>query len=660
MGTTRRASRQARENRVPSAAAVVAPPSTDVHGVVEAWRNFIFQIAVIVLATLWIYSPAYHGDWLWDDDTAITQNPVAQGPWNFYKHWIWPDGADYWPLTGTGFWIQWHLFGMNQTGYHVVNIICHLLGGLAVWRLLHVMRLPGAWLGGLLFAIHPVGVESVAWVSEFKNTLSLPLLMLAAAAYVRCDEADTGSPQAARFYGAAVGLYLLAMFAKTSMVMFPFVILVYAWWKHGRIGFRDLAASVPFFLISLVLGLMTIKFQHEKAIGAETILVGHWWTVSGLAQRFALAGMSILHYLGKTVWPFDLLTIYPRWDVEPPKVWQFLPWPLIGGAVWWLWGRRGTAEQPTWQRHMLFVFAFFVLMLFPILGFVTISYMRITWVADHFLYLPMVGFIGFGAAAIATAYGKLSIPERPVALAAGAILLAVLGFASFRYAHVWAGEETLWPHTIAGHPIPCTYPRCGCWQAHNRLGAKKFAKGDLEAAHFHFQNSTRLRPDLGETHNNLGTTHSARSQMAAQQGNQEASKREMELAIEQFSAAFRATPQHPGIQYNLATALATVGRFADAAEHYRQLLQRMPQNAPLWNNYGFALFRQGLNDKAAEALRRALAIDPNFKDAKESLAIVMGEKPAPEAPPQAAPPGGQLQLNVPQSPTLGPAPLLQR
>ena len=183
---------------MPSAAAVVTPSSTDGHGAVEAWRDFIFEIAIIVLATLWIYSPAYHGDWLWDDDQSITQNAVAQGPWNFYKHWIWPDGADYWPLTGTGFWIQWHLFGMNQTGYHVVNIVFHILGALAFWRLLHVMRLPGAWLGGLLFAIHPVGVESVAWVSEFKNTLSLPLLMLAAAAYVRCDEADKESPQAAR------------------------------------------------------------------------------------------------------------------------------------------------------------------------------------------------------------------------------------------------------------------------------------------------------------------------------------------------------------------------------------------------------------------------------------------------------------------------------
>jgi tetratricopeptide (TPR) repeat protein len=241
-----------------------------------------------------------------------------------------------------------------------------------------------------------------------------------------------------------------------------------------------------------------------------------------------------------------------------------------------------------------------------------------------------------------------------MALAVGALMLGVLGLSSFRYAHAWAGEEALWPHTIKGHPAPCTYRQCGCWQAHNRLGAKKFARGDVESAHFHFQNSTRLRPDLGETHNNLGTTHSARAQMAAQQGNQEAAKREMDLAIEQFREACRVTPHVPAIQVNYANSLAASGRFVEAAEQYKQLLDKMPENPAMWNNYGVALFKQGDTEQAIVAFRKALDIDPNLKDAKESLAVATGEKPMPQAPP---PPGGQLQLNLPQSPTLGPVPL---
>ena len=768
MGTIRRVTRPQRGPDRRPAVDVGTPETTPAGDSAARWRDFLFQFAVIVLACLWIYAPVCNdnwrwdprfnqfvhrtspkqgdvpivrdqgGDWLWDDDQLLTQNLTVQhrvtpdprvpaDTWaTLVKLWTSPEGADYFPLSYTALWMQWPFFGMNSFGYHVTTILLHIAGALLFWRLLHVMQVPGAWLGGLLFAIHPVCVETVGWVSEIKNTLSQPLFMLACTAFVQFDEERDGS-RAAKFYVLAVVLFLFTMFAKTAVVMFPFLILAYGWWKHGFVVDRrgvttlllagaSLALTVvpemvwlkalrdgvstwtiwttcgvialvgplasvalaifamapqravggsseaggrktleqytlyalPFFWISAVLGLATCYFQWSRAIGQEAIPVG------GVASRIATAGMAILFYLWKTIWPFNLLTIYPKWQVDPPQVWQFLPWPMLIAAGWWLWGNRGTAEKPTWQRHVLFVAAFFLLMLLPILGFITISYMRITWVADHFLYTPMIAVLGLLAAAIATWYSRAQESERPAALAVGAILLAVLGYSSFRYAHAWVDEEALWPHTIAGHPNPC-HQGCGCWQAHNRLGAKKFAKGDLEAAHYHFQNSTRLRPDLGETHNNLGTTHSARSQMAAQQGNQEAAKREMDLAIEQFREACRVTPHVPATQVNYANSLAAAGRFADAADQYKALLEKIPKEAALWNNYGVALFKQGDNERAIAAFRQALALNPNLKDAQESLAVATGEKAGPTPPP-----GGQLQLQAPLSPTLGPAPLAPR
>ena len=768
MGTIKRVTRPQRgpDVRPPADTGTASPPPAG--DAAARWRDFLLQFAVIVLACLWIYAPVCDdtwrwdprfnqfvhrtspkqgdvpimrdggGDWLWDDDQLLTQNLTVQhrvspdprvpaDSWaTFVKLWTSPEGADYFPLSYTALWMQWPFFEMNSFGYQVTTILLHIAGALAFWRLLHVMKLPGAWLGGLLFAIHPVCVESVAWVSEIKNTLSQPLFMLACAAFVQFDD-QRDEARAINSYVLAVVLFLFTMFAKTAVVMFPVLILAYGWWKHGfavdRRGvtvlllagaslaltvvpemvwlknLRDgvstwglwmtcgtiallgplasgaLAATVisargagdagagggrktleqytlyalPFFWISAVLGLATCYFQWSRAIGQEAIPVG------GVASRIATAGMAILFYLWKAIWPFNLMTIYPKWQVDPPQVWQFLPWPILIATGWWLWKNRGTAEQPTWQRHALFVLAYFLLMLLPVLGFITISYMRITWVADHFLYTPMVGVIGLLAAAIAAWYAKAQASERPVALALGAVILAVLGYSSFRYAHAWIDEESLWPHTIAGHPNPC-HQGCGCWQAHNRLGAKKFAKGDLEAAHYHFQNSTRLRPDLGETHNNLGTTHSARSQIAAQQGNQEVAKREMNLAIEQFGEAHRVTPYVPMIQINYANSLAAVGRFGEAADQFKQLLAKMPKEAGLWNNYGVSLFKNGDTEKAIAAFREALAINPNFKDAKESLAVATGEKPAPPPPPPPVP-GGQLQLQPPSSPTLGPAPL---
>jgi Flp pilus assembly protein TadD len=441
-------------------------------------------------------------------------------------------------------------------------------------------------------------------------------------------------------------MFLLAMFAKTSVVMMPVAILLYVWWKRGTVTIVDAVRTAPFFLISFILGVITIYYQHGRAIGQETILVG------GLDSRLASSGMSVLFYLKLIFWPLTLLPIYTKWEVDPPKIWQFLPWPIIAGIGWWFWQNRAT-----WGRHAIFGFGFFLLMVAPVLGFVTISYMRITWAADHFIYLPMIGIVGLVAAGVATWYERTVENERPLLVAGTAVVLAALTFLAFRYAGAWVNEDALWTHTLKHN--------FDAWQAHNRLGAKKFARGDVEGAHFHFQNSTRLRPDLGETHNNLGTTLSARAQMFAQRGDPATARREMDAAIEQFAEACRVTPHVPAIHVNLANALAASGRFGEAAAKYKELIDKEPNNPALINNYGVALYKQGKKDEAIVQFRRALELAPNLKDAKESLAVALGEKadpsagqpaqapPGPAAPPQSALP--PLEMKLPQSPTLGPA-----
>ena len=644
-----------------SAAAEVAPPA-------DHWRDFMMQVAVIVLAGLWIYSPVYHpffpADWLWDDDQLLTANATVQSttPAALAKLWFFPDGADYFPLSYTALWLQWPFFGTWPTGYHLTTVFLHITGALLLWRLFAVMRIPGAWLGGVLFAIHPVCVESVAWVSELKNTVSLPLFLLSAISFVKFDDAAEDDPARWRHYSLALVFFLVSMLAKTSVVALPVVLLLYAWWKRGTVTQRDLVLAAPFFLISIVLGLITIYYQHGRAIGQETIIVG------GPDSRIATAGMCILFYLKLILWPVHLLPIYPKWEVDPPQAWQFLAWPVILGACWLFWRNRDT-----WGRHALFGFGFFLLMVAPVLGFITISYMRITWAADHFIYLPMIGIIALIAAVVATWYERLPAVERPLLMSGTAVVLATLTWMSFTYAGAWVNEDALWTHTL-------TYNE-NAWQAHNRLGAKKFARGHVDdlnpptriqnrGALHHFTRSTALRPDLGETHNNLGTALS--------------SKGRMDEAIEQFREACRVTPHVPAIHVNLANALAAAGRFSDAEAKYLEIIKDIedrhaktvaetgnpnlpidPGIGPLINNYGVTLFRQNRREEAIAAFRRALEINPNLKDARESLAVATGEKPDPKSagasPPAAAPappatPTPQLEMKLPTSPTLGPLP----
>jgi len=595
------ASRSQKDRRTAQAPIASPPPIAGDRGI--HWQQIILKAAVIILATLWVYSPAYHGDWLWDDDQLLTANQAVQSPDGLQKLWFSPDTADYFPLTLTALWVQWRLWGMNQTGYHVVNVLFHALGGLLVWLLLRRMKLPGAWLGGLIFAIHPICAESVGWVSELKNTISLPLFLLSAYFYVRFDDEEKHS-----FYALSLLCFLASMLAKSAVVMLPVVILLYIWWKREEITRRDVIRTIPFFLVSLILGIVTIYFQHGRAIGVETILVG------GFFSRLATAGISILFYLWKSAWPFELLPIYPRWKVDPPTAIQFLPWPIIIGTLAWFWSKRAT-----WGRDALFTAGFFLLNLAPVLGFITMSYMRITWVSDHFVYLPLVGLVGAASTAAARLYETTEDSLRPMMLGAATLILCGLGLMTYRYAGIYQNEDALWNYTLKYNP--------DAWQAHNRLGAKLFQRGDIDGGFYHFTQSTRLRPDLGETHNNLGTALAAKGRL--------------DEAIAQFTEAYHLTPHILATEANLANALVGAGRFQEASDHYANLIKKEPRNASFYSNYGVTLFRCGRNEEAIVNFRKALELNPNLKDAKENLAIALGS--IPQLPPP--PPGGGLLDN---------------
>lgn len=557
-------------------------------------RSVLLRTVVIVLAGFLIYLPTLQGEWLWDDDVMLLANPTVQSGSlsGLLKLWLNPDGIDYFPLTYSALWLQWMFFGVDSTGYHVVNILLHVINGLLLWFLLEKMRIPGAYAAALIFTVHPVCVESVAWVAETKNTLSTCLFLSSCVFWVEQDVLETG-PRRERLYFCSIVFYLLGMFAKTSMVAMPVLTLLYAWWRRGNIKTQDIIRAAPLFLISIVLGLITIQFQHGKAIGEEQLPIG------GIASRIAIAGMAIFFYLRTLVWPVHLLPIYPQWNVDPPQLWQFIPWLIIVCVIWWLWTKR-TAP---WSCHTLFAFGFFFLMIAPVLGFINISYMRISWVADHFLYLPMIGPL---VLVVATVSKWLSTRKPKEQLALNCLAFVFIFFLagnSFFYSTAWAKEEFLWDHTLLYNH--------DAWQAHNRLGVKKLSKNDLEGAEYHFRNASRLRPDLGETKNNLGLT-------LARTGR-------LDEAIEIYKSAIRASPNILTIRKNLADACMELGKYKEACSSYQQILNHTPDDAFILNLHAIALFKLGKTQTAIREFRRVLELDPNFDEAFESLKVALAK-----------------------------------
>jgi len=607
----------------------------------KARLRWTLQAAAIVLAGVWVYAPALRGDWLWDDATEVAHNPVLREPASAIgRIWFAPAGKDYFPLKTTVQWAEWHLWGENRFGYHATNLALHLSSALLFWRLLRELfalaggprGTLGPWLGGLIFAIHPLAVESVAWIAELKNTLSLPPLLLAMIGYVAFDAEAPGPSHPRPHLSLSLAWFLVAMLCKSSVVMFPVVLLFYGWWRRGRLGRADLRASAPFFAVSLGLGLVTLWFQFHRAIGGADLAIGGW------PSRIAGAGLAIFFYLGKFVWPVGLLPIYPLWHLRPPSPGQFLPWIAIAAALAWLWARRDQGESPGWKRTALFGLACFGANLVPVLGFVPMAYLRLSWVADHFAYVPMLGLAGLAAAGAGVAADRAR--NRPglgglvAALIAGGC--ALLLFAGHRHASVFRNEETLWSRALRGNP--------DSWTAHDNLGLALHGPGQTTAAIAQFQEALRLTPDDPRVHFNLGLALGEAGRNAAALDQFEAALRlapddprirfnlgltldgagRSAEAIAQFQEALRLAPDDAGVHFSLGAALGAAGQTAEAIVQYQEAIRLKPEFAEAHNNLGVALRRTGRNAEAIAQFQRALRARPVFAAAEDNLGLALG------------------------------------
>ncbi|HUJ45275.1 MAG TPA: tetratricopeptide repeat protein [Opitutaceae bacterium] len=602
------------------------PPTNETAGLTQVLialcrrQRWLGPALVIVLAGGWVFSPAIRGDWLWDDHVEVLDARDVRDPGGLARIWLAPSGPDYFPLKTTVQWLQWRWWGDHSTlGYHLTSVGLHLLSALLVWRVLRKLGLRLAWLGGLLFAVHPVVVESVAWIAELKNTLSLPLLLLALCAWLDFDERH--QPRA---YLRALLLFLAAMLCKSSVVMFPVVLLLHAWWKRGRIGWRDLRAAAAFFAVSLVLGLVTVWFQHQRSIGAGALPVG------GLASRLAGAGLAAAFYLAKCVLPVGLLPVYPRWAVDPPSALQFLPWAGLAALIGWLWSRRSG-----WGRHALFGFGFFLLNLLPVLGLIKMSYQYISWVADHFVYLPLIGVIGLAAAGVESALDALPAPRRVLARGAIAALCTALAIAGHRYAGVFGSEEVLWTYTVTHNPDALV--------ARNNLAKVLVESGRIEEGIRQYEAALRIDPRNADAQGNLGNVLVQTGRLNEGIAYEEEALRlkpndvgicgnlggallqagRREEAITRYQEAAHLDPRNPRVHTNLGNALAQTGRWPEAIQEYGEAVRLQADSAEAHAGLADALARSGRTAEAIPHYETALRLRPGDADAHYNLAYTL-------------------------------------
>jgi tetratricopeptide (TPR) repeat protein len=593
---------------------------------VSDWK-LILRAAVIVLAAFWVFWPTRHGQWIGDDSFYIASNPLLQDPARLWKAWFQPGSfIEYYPIEQCVQWAQWQLWHNDTFGYHLTNILLHVVSALLVWRLFSKFGLRLAWLGGLLFAVHPMMVDSVALINELKTTLSLPPFLLAMCFYLDYEEHGRR-----RDYGLALGLFVVAMLCKITMAMFPVVILLYAWWKRKRIGWGDLAASAPFFAISLVLGLTTIWAGNWYAqLQGTTPVVGQ---LGGFFPRLALVGQIISFYFSRCFLPVTPLPIYPLWTVDPTAPWQFLPWPIMGGTIYYLWTKR-----ETWGRHALLGLGFFLIMLTPFGGAKWISYMEYTWVLEHLLYIPMLGLIGLVIAGLEQVDQQLPQSYRPYGIGVVAGGIALLAIQSRAYAAMYINEETLCTYTLAHNP--------GSVMARNNLGNALLQKGQVDEAMGQFQKLLEINPNYAEAYNNLGNAFYQKGRINeamiqyqkaleinpnlimahSNLGSALLKEGQADQAMAQFQKALEINPNFAEVHYNLGMALIQKGRVDDAMGQYRKALEIDPDLAEAHNDLGEALFQKGQVDEAIAQFQKGLEINPNYAKTRDTLGDALFQK----------------------------------
>lgn len=572
---------------------------------------------IIVALGTYAFAPALHGDWVWDDDAEIVQNAAIKDPAALGKIWRGVDLPDYFPLKTTVQWLQWRAWQHATFGYHVTNLGLHLISALLLWRLLRRLGLLCGWVGGVLFALHPITTESVAWIAELKNVLSLPPLLLALDRFITFREQARQ-----RDAVLAVMWFAVAMLCKTSVVALPVFLLVYLWWRDDWKVPRSLKVLWPFFFISLALGAVTLWFQATRAIGSWVIPSG------GILERLARAGMALGFYLEKCLFPAGLSPLYPRSVVADPALIGALVWAAAVALAWWCWRKR-----TTWGRHALLGLAWFGLNLAPVLGLIDMAYLHFSWVADHFVYLPLIGLIGLFVAEWERAWRR-GAAVRVAATAFLLVLIAGATAATRRQAALYQGDLALWSHLLQHEP--------GSWYAHNNLATALIRERRFAEALEHADNAIRLQPVYPDARFtkaaalvNLQRLDEARAEASLLRPE---GRRVAELhvslaaallranrvaeAIEHYETSLRAEPDWAKAHKEVAVALHIAGRGQEALAHYERGLQLEP-DAETHSNYGVALAAVGRVNEAMQHYEQALRLQPGYSEALYNLGIAL-------------------------------------
>jgi protein O-mannosyl-transferase len=591
-----------------------APP--DARRRLESVRPLVLPALVLVVMTVAAFAPVVNAGYVWDDGLYVTGNPHLKDAAGLVDMWFrFGSTTMYAPAVFTTLWVEHQLWGLNPLGYHLVNLALHVACVLLLWAVFRGLGVRGAWLAAALFGVHPVMVESVAWVVELKNVQSAFFSLLALLAYMRYSPLDGTPPPGVRTrrvsYLLALLLFAVALLSKPVVVTLPPTVLILIWWKRGRVEKGDVLSVAPFLAMGLAAALLAVHVEHRY--GGAT---GAAWQLSA-PERILVAGRAVWFYAAKLAWPVNLLSIYPRWRVRASAWWQYI-YPVGAAAlvgVLWYWRRR-------FGRGPLAAVLSFGMLVSPLVGIFNVAYHLYSFVADHFQYHAAPALLAlFASGVIGLRSWNGRALGRAVDIGSG-VLLLVLATLTSRHVQTFRDEKTRCLRTIEGNPA--------AWSAMYNLGLQLKTEGDPRGALHWYARALELTPGNPEVLNNAGVAQMSLGDTQEAVRNYREALRlapayalahdnlagalaalgDRRSAIREYEEALRIEPDLAEARRDLAKVLAAEGRVEDAVREFREALRIRPDDADAHHNLGVTLDRAGRSDEAVREFREALRLSP--------------------------------------------------
>jgi protein O-mannosyl-transferase len=581
--------------------------------------------AIIVVITFIAYLPSLTGEFMLDDDILLTDNTLIKAPDGLSRFWRTTESPDYWPATNTTLWIEWRLWGNNPVGYHLTNLVLHIVEALLIWIILRKLAIPGAFLAAMLFALHPVNVESVAWISQRKDMMAVLFFLLSILCYLQMDlqrQLHNLFNQIAmnRWYWLSLAFFALAMLSKGSAAILPVLLLGIIWWLRP-LSRCDLVRIAPFFLVAVALAGVNVWFQTH---GTGAIVRN-----AGFAERLLGAGCVVWFYLYKALVPVDLALVYPQWHIQTDILLWWLPLAaaLIVTAVLWCYRKR-------WSRPFLFAWGFFCISIAPMMGFIDVGFMKYSLVADHYQHIAIIGIIALATACFSAWHSDARGGTRRVATIVAVAVVGALTLLTWQQGTLYSEKIKLYQVALEKNPacsmlynnlaldlekagrIPEAIELCqraltlmsDNADAHNNLANALMQVGRIQEAIEHYQRALTLKPDNPDAHNNFAAALSMIGQH--------------QQAIDHYEQALRLKPSNAEAHINMAAALESTGQYSQAIEHYKQALVFKPDNAEAYNYMGVALVNVDQVEKSITCFQKAMRLKPDYTEACTNLARV--------------------------------------